>query len=228
LAGLVLLESLGLLNFRIEQIVQGIVAGIAVACFGRAVARALFAVDRPQARLVQEDDATARSFHNHLVWASRTLGLVIALQGVHKILFAPLVVAIATNVLFGFATAGLLLHLVFRLDRIRRTGGAALPAAAWARPLGLLMAILILLALGGGYSAFAAFVSLRVIVAAAVFGALYLLLLGTQTFFEGFGEQSAKGQKLAASLGVTTRSLGLGGTLVSALIRVTLVLLSSW
>src|SRR4029079_7921991 len=122
--------------------------------------------------------------------------------------------------------AGLLLHLVFRLDRIRRTGGAALPAAAWARPLGLLMAILILLALGGGYSAFAAFVSLRVIVAAAVFGALYLLLLGTQTFFEGFGEQSAKGQKLAASPGVTTRSLGLGGTLVSALIRVTLVLLS--
>jgi len=226
LAGLVVLESLGLLNFRIEQIAQGIVAGIAVACFGHAVARALFAVDRPQARLVQEDDATARCFHNHLVWASRTLGLVIALQGVHKMLFAPLVVAIATNVLFGLATTGFLIHLVFRLGRIKRAGGAVLPAAAWAHPLGLLMAMLILLALVGGYSAFAAFISLRVIVAAAVFGALYLLLLGTQTFFEGFGEQSAKGQKLAASLGVSTRSLGLGGTLVSALIRVTLVLLS--
>jgi small-conductance mechanosensitive channel len=63
-------------------------------------------------------------------------------------------------------------------------------------------------------------------VAAAVFGALYLLLVGTQTFFESFGEQSAKGQKLAASLGLTPRSLGLSGTLLSALVRVMLVLLS--
>jgi small-conductance mechanosensitive channel len=226
LAGLLVLNELGVLNFRLEQIAQGIIAGVAAACFGHAVARALFAADTPEARLVQADDATARCFYNHLLWASRILGIVIAVQGVHKILFAPLVVAIATNVLFGIATTGLLIHLVFRLDHIKRTGGAALPAAPWAHPLGLLMAVLIFLALVGGYSAFAAFISLRVIVAAAVFGALYLLLVGTQTFFESFGEQSAKGQKLAASLGLTPRSLGLSGTLLSALVRVMLVLLS--
>ncbi len=225
-AGLLLLGELGVLNFRLEQILQGIVAGIAVAAFGHAVARALFAVDRPQARLVREDDATARCFHNHLLWASRLLGLVIALQVVHKVLFAPLVLTIATNVLFGALTTACLLHLVLRLDRLKRAGGVALPAAAWAHPLGLLMAVVILLALLAGYSAFAAFVSLRVIVAAAVFGALYLFLVATQMFFDGFGEQSAKGQKLAASLGVTARSLALGGTLVSAALRVMLILLS--
>jgi small-conductance mechanosensitive channel len=65
-----------------------------------------------------------------------------------------------------------------------------------------------------------------VIVAAAVFGALYLLSLSTQIFFATFGEQSTKGQKLAASLGVSARALALGGTLVSAIVRVMLIVLS--
>jgi small-conductance mechanosensitive channel len=226
LAGLLVLNELGVFNFRLEQIAQGIVAGVGAACFGHAVARALFAADRPEARLLQADDATARCFHNHLLWASRILGIVIALQVIHKILFAPLVVTIATNVLFGVATTGLLMHLVLRLDRIKRASATTLPAAAWAHPLGLLMSVVILLALISGYSAFAAFVALRVIVAAAVFGALYLLLISTQIFFASFGEQSTKGQKLAASLGVSARALGLGGTLVSAFVRVMLIVLS--
>jgi len=59
---------------------------------------------------------------------------------------------------------------------------------------------------------------LGTIAAAAVFGALYLLSLSTQIFFASFGEQSTKGQKLAASLGVSARALALSGTLVSALV----------
>jgi potassium efflux system protein len=227
LAGLLVLNELGVLNFRLEQIAQGIVAGVAAACFGHAVARALFAADRPELRLVQADDATARCFYNHLLWASRILGVVIALQVIHKILFAPLVVTIATNVLFGAATTGLLMHLVLRLDRIKRgKETTTTPAAAWAHPSGLLMSVLILVALIAGYSAFAAFVALRVIVAAAVFGALYLLLISTQIFFASFGEQSTTGQKLATSLGVSARALAFGGTLVSACVRVMLIVLS--
>ena len=227
LAGLLVLNELGVLNFRLEQIAQGIVAGVAVACFGHAVARALFAADMSEVRLVhEEDDATARCLHNHLVWASRILGVVITLQVIHKILFAPLVITIATNALFGAVTAGFLIHLVLRLNRLKGAGGPALRAAAWAHPLGLLMSVVILLALIAGYSGFAAFVALRVIVAAAVFGALYLLLISTQIFFANFGEQSTIGQKLAASVGVSSRALALGGTLVSALVRVTLIVLS--
>jgi potassium-dependent mechanosensitive channel len=227
LAGLLVLNELGVLNFRLEQIAQGIVAGVAVACFGHAVARALFAADRSEVRLVhEEDDVTARCLHNHLVWASRILGVVITLQVIHKILFAPLVITIATNALFGAVTAGFLIHLVLRLNRLKGAGGPALRAAGWAHPLGLLMSVVILLALIAGYSGFAAFVALRVIVAAAVFGALYLLLISTQIFFANFGEQSTKGQKLAASLGVSARALALGGTLVSALVRVMLIVLS--
>jgi small-conductance mechanosensitive channel len=215
-----------LLTFRVEQIAEGLVAGIAAAAFGHGVARGLFAPERPERRLVEEDDATALCFHNHLVWASRALGVLIVLQVIHKTLFAPLITTIATNALFAAVTAAFLLHLVMRLGRIRRARGEALIAAAWAHPLGLLMATLIVLALVAGYAGVASFIALRVIVAAAVFGALYLLLAITQTLFATIGEDTAKGQRLAASLGVSARSLGLGGALLSAFIRVMLILAS--
>ena len=219
-------DTFGLLTFRVEQIVEGLLAGIAVAAFGHGVARGLFAPERPERRLVQEDDATAQCFHNHLVWAARILGALIVLQVIHKTLFAPLIATIATNALFAAVTAAFLLHLVMRLGQINRARGEALIAAAWAHPLGLLMAALIAVALAMGYAGVAAFVALRVIVAAVVFGALYLLLAVTQTLFESIGEDTAKGQRLAARLGISARGLGLGAALLSAFIRVMLILAS--
>src|SRR5262249_44410844 len=93
--------------------------------------------------------------------------------------------------------AGSLLTSPLRLGQIKKDRGEALIAASWAHPLGLLMAVLISLALVAGYAGLAAFVALRVIVAAAVFGALYLLIVITQTLFATIGEQTAKGQSLA-------------------------------
>ena len=97
-----------------------------VASFGDGVARGLFAPERPERRLVQEDDDTARCFHNHLLWATRVLGIAILLQVIHKTLFAPLVATVATNALFAAATAAFLAHLVVRLGRIKRSRGEAL------------------------------------------------------------------------------------------------------
>src|SRR5712691_5781737 len=210
LLALLAVETLGLLTDRLETIAQGLVAGIAAAAFGHGVARALFAPEKPERRLLHEDDETAQCFHNHLVWASRALGVLIPLQIMHKTLFAPLVVTIATNALFAAATAAFLVHLVVRLGQIRKLRGGVLVAAAWAHPLGLLTAAAIVLA----------------IVAAAAFGALYLLLVVTQAFFATIGEQTTRGQRLAASLGISARGLGLGGALLSAMIRVLLVVLS--
>src|SRR6266581_3812635 len=65
--------------------------------------------------------------------------------------------------------------------------------------------------LAAGYAGLAAFVALRVIVAAAAFGALYLLLVITHTLFSTISEQSPKGQTLAASLGISAGTLAFGG-----------------
>jgi potassium-dependent mechanosensitive channel len=225
-AALLALTTFGLLTVRLEQIAQGVVAGMAAAAFGHGVARGLLAPEHPHRRLVQEDDETAQCFYNHLLWASRALGVLIVLQVIHKILFAPLVITVATNALFAAATAAFLVHLVLRLGTIKKNRGDALIAASWAHPLGLLMAVLIAVALVAGYAGVAAFISLRVIVAAAVFGALFLLLVITQTLFASINEQTAKGQMLAESLGIDPRTLGLSGALLSALIRVLLIVSS--
>src|SRR5262249_14619044 len=140
-------------------------------------------------------------------------------------LFAPLVITIATNALFAAATAAILFHLAFRLGRLttpthRRVLLGVIHPLAW------LLDIFILLALVAGYCGFAAFVSLRAIVAAVVFGALHLFAIATQAFLGTFAEETERGQKLSTSLGLSSRSLGLFGTLLSALVRVALLLLA--
>jgi potassium efflux system protein len=225
-AALLAFDVLGLLTSRVEEIAEGLVAGIAAASFSYGVARGLFAPREPQRRLLQEDDLTALCFHNHLVWSARALGVLIVSQVVHKTLFAPLIITVATNALFAAITAGFLTHLVIRLRQIRKDRGEALVAAAWAHPVGLLVAVFIALALIAGYAGLAAFVALRVIVAAATIGALYLLLVITQTLFSTIGEQTAKGQTLAADLGISAGTLGFGAAVLSAAIRVIVILAS--
>jgi small-conductance mechanosensitive channel len=68
--------------------------------------------------------------------------------------------------------------------------------------------------------------ALRVIVAAIAFGALYLLSAVTHSLFAAIGGDTAKGQRLAASLGIGARTLGIGGALLSAVIRVLLIALA--
>jgi potassium efflux system protein len=225
-AALLAFDALDLLTSRVEEIAEGLVAGIAAASFSYGVARGLFAPREPQRRLLQEDDRTALCFHNHLVWSARALGVLVVSQVVHKTLFAPLIITVATNALFAAITAGFLTHLVIRLRQIRKDRGEALVAAAWAHPVGLLVAVFIALALIAGYAGLAAFVALRVIVAAATIGALYLLLVITQTLFSTIGEQTAKGQTLAADLGISAGTLGFGAAVLSAAIRVILILAS--
>ncbi len=225
-AALLAFDALDLLTSRVEEIAEGLVAGIAAASFSYGVARGLFAPREPQRRLLQEDDLTALCFHNHLVWSARALGVLVVSQVVHKTLFAPLIITVATNALFAAITAGFLTHLVIRLRQIKKDRGEALVAAAWAHPVGLLVAVFIALALIAGYAGLAAFVALRVIVAAAAIGALYLLLVITQTLFSTIGEQTAKGQTLAADLGISAGTLGFGAAVLSAAIRVILILAS--
>src|SRR5262249_60734216 len=95
---------------RLEQIGEGLVAGIAAATFAYGVARGLLAPKESARRLVQEDDATALCFYNHLVWSARALGVLVVSQVVHKTLFAPLIITVATNAAFAAASRPVLHH----------------------------------------------------------------------------------------------------------------------
>ncbi len=223
LVALLILSSLGLLTNRIDPIVQALVASVAVAALGRAVAISLFALDQQARRLVPLDARLAAVLHSFLVWGTAALGLTIVLQAIHKASFAPLIITIATNALFATVTAALLALLIFRLGRLKRMHAVGLVAAQWLHPLAVLMAGLIIGALLPGFASFAAFLALRVIVAAVAFGVLYLLLEVTKAFFATSSETTVRGQALADHLGVTVEGLGLIGTVVSGAVRLLLV-----
>ena len=83
-AALAIARSFGLLTYRIDQIAQAMVAGIAVAAIGRGVAASLFAPQQPRRRLAQLEDQAAALLYSFLVWASGALALTISLQAIHK------------------------------------------------------------------------------------------------------------------------------------------------
>ena len=158
---------------------------------GRGIAVALFSPRDPQRRLAPLDDRPAEFLFSILAWGTVTLALTIVLQAVHKAAFAPLIITVATNALFAAVTAGLLAGMAARFGQLKRQTAVNSLAAQWLHPLALVMAGLISAALVAGFASFAAFLALRVIVAAVVFAALYLLLELAKAVFAGLGRPDA-------------------------------------
>jgi small-conductance mechanosensitive channel len=201
---------------RMIEISYGLVAGIVIAAFGRAVALGVFAPDAPRRRLIAVDDLTARSLASYLTWGTRALGVLVLALAVHKALAAPAAVTVATNMLFALVTGALLLHLLLS----QRHGAAnekTPPLARWLRGLGWLVLGVIAIALVAGYPTFAAFVAARAISISAILGGLYLLLaLANALFGERLAVDTPHGQELAADFGVSTPWLGFAAILTCA------------
>jgi small-conductance mechanosensitive channel len=227
-AAVMVLEAFGLLPYRINEIAQGLIPAVFAATFGRGVARGLFAPDAPERRLIDMDDKTAKIFHDHLVWVTRVLGAVIFIQLAHKALYAPLGLTVATNALFAALVAALLHHLIYRLRAVEAESDSplmnqapGLRLAIWITGMGIVLSLI------AGFSAFGAFVALRAVVAAAVLGALYLLLTATDALFtESLAADTTHSRRIASTLGVNPRNVGVVGVLLSAVIRALLILLA--
>ena len=206
LSTLILLEAA---QVRMIEITYGLVAGIFVAAFGRAVALGLFAPDAPQRRLIAMDDATARSLCSHLVWATRGLGALILLLAIHKALAAPMALTVATNMLFALVVGALLLHLLVS----QAHGGGAwkgLPHASLVWALGWLILATIAIALVAGYPAVATLVAAGLVSIVMVAGALYLVVtLGRAMWAERIALDTPRSEAIAANFGVSPRLLGL-------------------
>jgi small-conductance mechanosensitive channel len=224
LAIVLVLEAFGLVPETIMQIGMGLIAATAVASIGRGVAIGLFAADEPDRRLLALDDATARRLAEHLTLAARILGVVVLLGVLQKAVAAPVSMTVAMSVLLAALVAALLVHLLLRLGRDESTA-EFVGSGHWLRGAGWLVTAAILVALATGYIGFAAFLAGRLLVILAVSGALYIGLVFIDALFsEVLTANTPRGRAVAAMLGLTPASLELAGTLLSAVIRVLLVL----
>jgi potassium-dependent mechanosensitive channel len=216
------LDAYALLPQTIRQLAVGLNLAVAVASFGRGIARGVLAPDAPWRRLPATQDATARQLYGHLVWAVRALAVAVFLNTVHRQVVAPLALTVATSALLALAVAVLLVHLLRRL-RQPHEGGAA-PSAPGLMAIGWIAATLILGALGAGYIGLATFIAERLVVAVVVLGAAYLTVVFIDALFaEMLVADKPAGRAVAANLGLRPQTVELVGTLVSAALRLVVI-----
>ena len=196
-----MLEAYQLLEDRWLEITYGVGIAVAIVAFGRAIASGVFAPDAPGRRLLALDDAAAQGLARHLVWGAWTLGALLFALVVHRVLDAPPVLFVASNMLFALAIAGLLLHLLLgSAGREAQPEGEAAPHALWLRAIAWLFVAVIVISLIAGYAGFAGFVGQRLLSTVAVLGLLYLLLVLTQaSLVERLAADTPRSRALAAN-----------------------------
>jgi small-conductance mechanosensitive channel len=215
-------ESLGVIAAPLSSIGYGIAAAIAVARFGRGAALALFAPGEPARWLVGFHDEEAREFAEHLSWAARLVGVAVLCNVVFRATAAPVALAVAVSALMSLAIAGVAGHLLAWFPR--REEGMRLPGL---RVVLWLFVITVVVALAAGYIGFSAFVAGRFVAALAMLCALYVVLVFIDALFtEELTGNTAAGRAIAAAFGITPRGLELAGTLLSAALRIVVVLIA--
>ncbi len=218
------LDSFGLMRPQIMEIGLGLVGAIAIASFGHGVALGLFAPDAAERRLPRLDDQRAKLLADHLILATRGLAIVVFLNMLHRAVVAPVSATIATSALLAAFILALLVHLLLRLAR-QEMAREAEARGQWLRGAGWIVVAAIAVALATGYVGFAAFLAARLLVVLTAMGGLYVLLAFTDTLFsEVLTGETARGRAVAAFFGIKTRSVELIGTLLSAAIRLLLIL----
>ena len=203
----------------------GLAAAVAVATTGRGVAVALFAPGESARRLVPWSDRAAESYAAHLGWAAAAFGLTVFLNFLHRSTGAPLASEVATGALFAATILGIAMHLLWRSAQAdfdaADAPGARLP---WLRGVLWPLIVVIAVALVTGYVGFALFLAVRLVAAAAIGGALAIALVfvdALTTAATAAGTPS--GRRLAALFGISPNALDLVAALVSAVLRLVLI-----
>jgi potassium efflux system protein len=231
-AGLITAFVLVLRDYRLipqpaADLLLGLAVAWAVAGFGRGVAVALFAPGQSFRRIIPWADQAADLYAAHLSWGAAALGVTIFLNALHRASGAPLAPVVATWALFALAFVIIAMHLLWRSAQIYfrsedlTATGARLP---WLRVLLWPIAIAVAIALVAGYVGFAAFLAVRLLAILAIGGALTVSLVFVDAFAtEVVASDTPRGRRLAAVFGVTPNALDLLAALVSALVRLVLI-----
>jgi small-conductance mechanosensitive channel len=221
-AAVLAFESLGVVTGTVSGLGYGIAAAVAVARFGRGAALALFAPGQPARRLIGFRDEPAAILARHLTWAARLLAIAIGCNVIFRATAAPIAPAAAVSALMSIAMAVVAGHLIARAPDPR--GGARLPAL---QPVLWLFIATIMVALAAGYVGLAAFVAGRFVAVLTLVCVLWVVLTFVDALFtEELTGDTAAGRAISAAFGVSPRGLELSGTLLSAALRLLIVLVA--
>lgn len=223
-AAVLIIDAFGLMPDRIQTIGLGLAAATGIASFGRGVAIALFAPGEPHRRLLRISDDIAQLIARDMIWAARMLGAVGFLTLLLGAVVAPVSLTVATSALFALGVAAILCYFLFQIGRTDNPEDE-ISGAGWLRTFGWLLVIGIVASLATGFIGLAAFLAGRFLIALGVLGALYVVLVFTDALFtDVLNASSPRTKSIASFFGLRPRSIELLGTLLSAVLRVLLVL----
>ncbi|MFM9974751.1 MAG: DUF3772 domain-containing protein, partial [Beijerinckiaceae bacterium] len=214
------LDSLGLISDRVENIIRTLLFGIAFVAFAHGLADGVLGPDDPQWRLMDVDDRTASKI-THL--ASAFTGIIVAgktVEAVNQAIFALLPVTVATKSLFALFGA---LAIIRTLRQLRSSiddetatekpldagsttiaGGVnqAARLSAWVAAASILAAAVF------GYVALAGFLADQVIWLAIVGAILVILLTLVDEFMGGIvAPEGPLGKQIVSQVGISKSSL---------------------
>jgi len=224
LGGVLVLDAFGLMSDRVSHIGLMLAIAVGIAAFGRGMAAGLFAPDEPERRLLSIGDETARRVSATTELATQVLGVIVFLSALLRTVVAPVSLTVATSTIFSVLIAIILWRLLFAVGRSHEhdedVGGAG-----WLRAGGWILVTAITAALATGYIGLAAFLAGRFLVALVLIGALYILLVFIDALFtEVLTASTRRGREIANFFGLKARSIDLIGALLSAAIRIILIL----
>jgi len=134
---------------------------------------------------------------------------------------------VATSALMSLAIAGVAIHQLARFPQADPDGASASIRLPGLRVVLWLFVAAILIALTAGYIGFASFLAARFIALLATLCALYVVLVWVDALFtEVLTGDTEQGRAIARLFGITPRGLELAGTLLSAALRIVIVLVA--
>ncbi|GGF87364.1 mechanosensitive ion channel protein MscS [Azorhizobium oxalatiphilum] len=237
---------------RAAEILHGLVVAVFIHSVGRALAKSLLAPGQPWRRLPAFSDATASAIFRYYSWSVTVLAVASFVNALNRALFTPValtVLASGIGVVFISVFIGLMLVSIGRIAEeeearaisLAESGGDSEPPSIESSSLSRVRTVLWLViavmvgALVAGYVSFASFLGARILVAAAVLAALYILYSLIDAFFgEGLAADTHRSRMLSKTLGLRTKSLEVIATLISGLLKLflfvvaALVMAGSW
>ncbi|MEP9355110.1 DUF3772 domain-containing protein [Xanthobacter sp. KR7-65] len=223
---------------RADELVRGLLIAIFIKAIGNAVGRALLAPGEPWRRLPPLSDGAAALAYRYFSFTVWTLAIAAFLNALHRVLFAPVGLTVVTSALMSLLIAGFIARFLVGAARAEAAADAetatadiAAPTAPpqWIRFFVWLAVAILLGALVAGYVSFAAFVAARMVVAAAVLGALYLLYALIDAYFgEGLSAETPRARSLSKMLGLKPERVELLGVVVSGLLKLQLFVIAAF
>ncbi|MBA4789902.1 MAG: mechanosensitive ion channel family protein, partial [Rhizobiales bacterium] len=226
----IFLTGFELVPERVADMLRAVAIAVTVYAVGHAMARAVIAPSEPWRRLLSISDRAAVISFRYYHWTVLTLAIAAFLNTMHKALFSPVVLTVATSALMALLIGGFIARSLIVLARAAEDDDAS-----GAEPSGLMrilqplrlfvwmMLAAILVALAAGYVSLAAFVAARIVLATTMAGAVYILNALIDGFFASLNKDTPQARVVSKTLGIRPNRLELIGLLLAALLKLCLL-----